>query len=106
MLQAGVSSVDADIAMENRGQIEFVLQERSTRSSNVIGRVGAGQFRPVLARFAAFARLDNLYGSQTLFAVEAERDDIPCIHRFSLFLCNEPTMSHWMRLYLYAIEAA
>jgi len=63
-------------------------------------------FRAALARVAMFAGIDR-YCGQAIFGVEpAANWAIAAIHRFSLFICNEPQMGFWIRLYLYRIDGS
>jgi len=104
MLRVGPSSVEADMSLPHDETIEFRLRERNTGVSNIIGRVPVHLYRIILARFSVFSGLENPYHGSVLFSCEFEREGRLRHHRFSLFLCNEPTMSYWLRLYLYSIE--
>jgi hypothetical protein len=104
MLRVGPSFVEADATLQQDGSVEFWLKERRAAQPSVIGRVPVNQFRLILARFATFGGLGNLFGDHVLFACDFERDGKIRPHRFSLFLCNEPTVAYWLRLYLYCID--
>ena len=104
MMRVGPSLVEADASVQQDGLVEFWLKQRTTGERSVIGRVSIGSFRPILARFAAFSGVENLYCGHTLFACDFERDGQTRPHRFSLFLCNEPTQAYWLRLYLYCVD--
>jgi hypothetical protein len=104
MLRVGPSLVEADASVQQESLVEFWLKPRTTGQRSVIGRVPIGLFRPILARFAKFSGVENLYCGHVLFACAYERDGQPRPHRFSLFLCNEPTQAYWMRLYLYCVD--
>ena len=104
LLRDGIGRIEADISLQRDGVVEFILTQRQTGHSRVVGRLGAGYFRSVLARFGYRCREDMLYGGHQLFCCGFERDGQTRVHRFSVFLCNEPTMGCWLRLYLYAID--
>jgi hypothetical protein len=104
MLRVGPSFVEADASVQQDGFVEFWLKQRTTSERSVIGRVPFTLFRPILARFAKFSGVENLYCGHVLFACDHERDAQTRPHRFSLFLCNEPTQAYWLRLYLYCVD--
>lgn len=104
MLRVGPSFVEADASVQQDGFVEFWLKQRTTSERSVIGRVPMTLFRPILARFAKFSGVENLYCGHVLFACAHERDGQTRPHRFSLFLCNEPTQAYWLRLYLYCVD--
>src|SRR5213075_1817292 len=104
MLVAGPCALEADHALQQDGNIPFTLSGRGSSAGAVIGRVPLSSFRTVLARFAVFGGLENLYGDHALFACDFERDGVVIPHRFSLFLSNEPTVAFWLRLYPYGID--
>jgi hypothetical protein len=105
MLRIGPSLVEADAFSKEDGIIPFWLKEHGTTERKIIGRLTPDVFRPLLARFAKFSGVENLYCGHVLFACESEREGRVRLHRFSLFLCNEPTQSYWLRLYLYGIDS-
>jgi hypothetical protein len=104
MLETGPCLLEADYTVQKDGVVPFTLTDRKTGSRSVAARVPTTHFRPALARFAVFCGLENLYGGQVLFSCDFEREGAMRPHRFSLFLCNEPTMAFWLRLYLYGID--
>lgn len=104
MVRIGPSLVEADADSKQDGIIPFWLKEHGASESRIIGRVAPNLFRPLLARFAKFSGVENLYCGHVLFACHYERDGRALAHRFSLFLCNEPTQAYWLRLYLYCID--
>jgi hypothetical protein len=104
MLRVGPSFVEADASVQQDGLVEFWLKQRTAGEPSVIGRVPITLFRPILARFAKFSGVENLYCGHVLFACDFERDGQMRPHRFSVFLCNDPTQAYWMRLYLYCVD--
>lgn len=104
MIAVGPCSIEADYALQQDGNIPFTLSSHSSSERTVVTRVKTQEFRTLLARFATQVSLDNHYAGQVLFSCEAEKDGSLRQHRFSLFLCNEPTMGFWLRLYLYSID--
>ena len=104
MLRVGPSFVEADASLQQDGLVEFWLKKRGAAECPVIGRVPVDLFRSILARFATFGGLGNPYCDHILFACDFEREGQIRPHRFSLFLCNEPTQAYWLRLYLYCID--
>lgn len=101
---AGVGRVEVELPPDG----DMVLWQYVSRLSGErreLARLPIRWFRPVLARLATITGLPNFYCGHTLFAI-APFLDWPAdgIHRFSLFVCNEPTMGIWARLYLYCID--
>ena len=104
LLNEGIGRIEADKSLQRDGKVDFVLTSRTSGSSRVVATIGAGFFRPVLARFGNRCRDDMLYCGHDLFTCQFEREGKLREHRFSIFLCNEPTMACWLRLYLYGID--
>lgn len=104
MLFAGPCRVEADYAALKDNMVDFVLTERATGTQQTVLQVPSRFYRSILARFAVFSSLENLYCGHTLFSCDFARDGQLRPHRFSLFLCNEPTMGYWLKLYLYGID--
>ena len=104
LLKNGIGNIEADKALQHDGTVDFILTSRTTGTARIISSIGTGFFRPVLARFGNRCRDDMLYCGHHLFACQFEREGKIRDHRFSIFLCNEPTMACWLRLYLYGID--
>src|SRR5689334_15198400 len=105
LLREGVGRVEADRALERDDKVDFIFTSRLTGGSKVIGKLQHGFFRSVLAHFGPRCGAQGLlYSGHTLFACEHECEGQQRMHRFSLFVCNEPTMGIWLRLYLYCID--
>jgi hypothetical protein len=100
---AGVGRVDAETPADG-DVVPWWYVSRLSGERRELARLSVRWFRPVLARFATLTGM-SLYGGHTLFAV-APLPGWPAaeVHRFSLFLCNEPAMGIWARLYLYCID--
>ena len=99
----GIGRVEADFP-DDGGDVIWRYFSRSSEEAKILTQLPKQFFRPVLPRFAAFAQIDP-YCGHTLFAVApAANWPVAAVHRFSLFLCNEPTMGIWLRLYLYCID--
>jgi hypothetical protein len=101
---AGVGRVEAELPTAG-GAVVWQYTSRLSGERRELARLPGRWFRPVLARLSVFAGLPDLYCGHTLFAV-APFPEWPATgtYRFSLFLCNEPTMGLWARLYLYCID--
>jgi hypothetical protein len=104
LLKNGIGSIEADKALQHDGTVDFILTSKTASTACIVSTIGTGYFRPVLARFGYRCRDDMLYCGHDLFTCQFEREGKIREHRFSLFLCNEPTMACWLRLYLYAID--
>jgi hypothetical protein len=105
LLREGVGMIEADREHHHDDKVDFVFTLRKTGESKIIGSLTSGFFRSVLARFGPRCGAEEmLYAGHTLFACKYEREGSVRLHRFSLFVCNEPTMGVWLRLYLYAID--
>jgi hypothetical protein len=105
LIKNGFGVIEATRPSVDTQHIDLVFTSRKTGDSFVIARIGSGFFRPLLARLGLhFGAEEMLYGGHTLFACEAECEGQKRLHRFSLFVCNEPTMGIWMKLYFYCID--
>ena len=104
LLKNGIGCIEADKSLQHDGTVDFILTSKATGTARIVSTIGTGYFRPVLARFGNRCRDDMLYCGHHLFTCPFEREGKIRDHRFSIFLCNEPTMACWLRLYLYAID--
>jgi len=105
LLKLGIGGIEASRAASGKESIDFIFTSHKTGQAEVVASIGRGFFRPLLARLGPrFGADDMLYMGHTLFACEAECRGRKHIHHFSLFVCNEPTMGIWMKLYLYGID--
>jgi hypothetical protein len=101
---AGIGRVEAELPTD-RGVVVWQYTSRLSGERRELAQLPVGWFRPVLARLAVFAGLPSLYGGHALFAVTPFPEwPTGGAYRFSLFLCNEPAMGLWARLYLYCID--
>jgi len=60
-------------------------------------------FRSTLARFGHLIGV-NTYSGHAFFQVQFADEDSARPERFAIYLCNEPTMGFWIRIYLYGID--
>ena len=105
LLKLGIGGIEAVRAANGKESVDFIFTSHRTGLIETIASIETGFFRPLLARLGPRFGADNmLYVGHTLFACEAECDGKRLTHRFSLFVCNEPTMGIWMKLYLYGID--
>jgi hypothetical protein len=105
LIKLGVGVIEASRPRDSLGRVDFVYTSHRTGENRVAASIGEGFFRPLLARLGPrFGAEDMLYAGHTLFACKAEREGQQRLHRFSLFVCNEPSMGIWMKLYLYCID--
>ena len=110
MARRGIGAVEAALA-STEGEplaplapiIPWQYYSRTTRTSETIAEVPRSHFRPILARLAFFCGISP-YAGQITFTVQWPVCGSPVPHRFSIFLCNEPTMAFWIRIYLYGID--
>jgi hypothetical protein len=104
LLREGIGRIEADRALQERDNIEFVLTPKFGAVPRAVGHLNSAYFRSVLAHFGGRCSEDMLYGGHKLFCCDFEREGRMRTHRFSLFLCNEPAMGCWMKLYLYCVD--
>lgn len=105
LIQLGIGVIEATRPNDDREQVDFLFTSHKTGKSEIVASIGRGFFRPLLARLGPrFGSQDMLYTGHALFACEADHNGRKHMHRFSLFVCNEPTMGIWMKLYLYCID--
>ena len=105
LIKLGVGVLEASREKDSSGRVDFIQTSHQTGEKRVAATIGAGFFRPLLARLGPrFGAEDMLYMGHTLFACEADSKGQQRLHRFSLFVCNEPAMGIWMKLYLYCID--
>jgi hypothetical protein len=105
LLKLGIGGIEASRADGGKESVNFIFTSHKSGQTKAVGSIGSGFFRPLLARLGPrFGADDMLYMGHTLFACEAECEGRKRLHRFSLFVCNEPTMGIWMKLYLYGID--
>jgi len=103
LAERGVGSVEAE-PVAGAGEVAWRYTSRVSGEQVELVRQPRGMFRPVLARFANLAGI-NPYAGHEFFAAEAAPHwPATGVHRFSLFVCNKPTMGIWLRLYLYGID--
>lgn len=103
LLKQGVGRIEAERSQMKDGKVEFVHTDWKEGRRQIVGRLELGDFRAVLARFGVICKVSNLYVSHSFFGCDYQREGQIRSHSFSLFICNEPTMDIWLRLYLYGI---
>jgi hypothetical protein len=103
LLREGSGRIEADLALERDGLVDFVLTPRNS-APRIAAQIGTGYFRSVLARFGARLSDDMLYGGHKLFSCVFEREGRVRPHRFCLFICNFQGTAFWLKLYLYCID--
>jgi hypothetical protein len=107
MARRGVGSVEAALTSTDGEPpapiIPWQFYSRTTRAVETIAEVSRSHFRPILARLAFFCSISP-YAGETGFSTQWPVCGSPATHRFKVFLCNEPTMAFWVRIYLYAID--
>jgi hypothetical protein len=101
LIEQGVGCLEASAARD--AAIVWSFTSRLSRERKEVATTPAQLFRPLLARFAVLMGLSP-YGGHILFGLRIEGEDAPRPERFSLYLCNEPTMGIWIKLYLYCID--
>jgi hypothetical protein len=104
LARSGIGRADADWpGSEHPAVVRLV--PRSGGEPSELARRGGGVFRSIMACWARRFGVANPYCGHSLFAVEPHPGwPHQRLHRFSLFLCNEPAMGMWFRVYLYCID--
>jgi hypothetical protein len=106
MARRGIGCVEASFTLDTPqppALLPWHYFSRTTRSVETIAEIRQDYFRTILARFANFSSTSP-YSGHALVAVRWPGGSSPVSHRFSIFLCNEPTMAFWIRIYLYCID--
>lgn len=105
LLREGIGMIEADRDHLHGDKVDFTLKLHGTGDTKIVGSLTSAFFRSTLARFGPRCGAEDiLYAGHTLFACKHERAGSLRLHRFSLFVCNEPAMGVWLRLYLYCID--
>jgi hypothetical protein len=103
VVQLGVGRIDSEPDVR-QSQVVWQYTSRRTGERVELARSPDRLFRIVLARWATLLGTDP-YCAQKLFAISPHPAWPSAeIHRFSFYLCNEPTMAIWFKLYLYCID--
>jgi len=104
LIEQGPALLEADIATADTETIEWRINpRRKSRDNPLVIRSAARGFRPTLARFGFLCGI-NVYSGHTLFQIRFVDEEKARPEQFAIYLCNEPTMGFWVRIYLYAIE--
>ncbi len=107
MARHGIGSVEASFSViepePHSPTIPWQYFSRTTHTFETIAEIPRIHFRPILARLAVVSGTSP-YAGQAALAIQWPISGSPVTHRFSIFLCNEPTMAFWIRIYLYCID--
>ena len=103
MLKSGICSLVAELPLEKGVDVPWQLTLRATGKTRCVLTMPRFAFRPVIAHMACLAGASP-YAGQANFTIAYPHDGQTRPHRFSFFICNEPTMDIWVRLYLYSID--
>lgn len=103
LMHRGLGRIEAYYPSRESEFVPFIFKTRDGHTEKIIGEIGRSFFRSVLAAFAVRCRVENVYGGHALFSCDAETNGKSKTHRFSLFICNEPTTDFWLILYYYSI---
>jgi hypothetical protein len=103
LASSGLGRIEAEWRGDE-ADVAWQLVPRLTGVSEEIAQLPARLFRVALARIATVAGISP-YGGHAVFGVATEPGwPAQGVHFFTLFLCNEPTMGFWLKLYLYNIS--
>jgi hypothetical protein len=106
MARRGIGSVEA-IPTDGRkippAPVLWHYFSPTTATTEVVASVRHKYFRNILPQFAEFSGIDT-YAGHALLELEWPVYGSFATHRFSIFLCNEPTMDFWIRIYLYGVD--
>lgn len=103
LLQSGVGKIEPDWKLSDGKQIDWVFTSRVSGEQKTVASCPVHWLRPIFARFGLRVNI-NPYCGHALFKVRFAENEEPSKESFSLFLCNEPTMEIWMKLYFYGID--
>ena len=103
LLQSGVGKIEPDLKSSQGKQVDWVFTSRISGEKKTLASCPAYWLRPIFAKFGFQADI-NPYCGHALFKIKFGDDEEPSKESFSLFLCNEPTMEIWMKLYFYSID--
>jgi hypothetical protein len=104
LIYEGRGRIEARYPSRESEFVPFIFKTRDGQTEKIIGEIGRGFFRSVLAQLAVRCHIENIYAGHTFFSCDAETSGQTKTHRFSLFICNEPTMDFWLILYHYSID--
>lgn len=102
LLNAGPGKIES-VRSGETPTTDLVLTPRVTGLPTTVLTATHGHFRAILARLG-FRLGDSPYSTHSIFSVKAEYSGQLRNHIFAFYLCNEPTMDFWVRIYLYGIE--
>src|SRR5258707_795639 len=94
LIQKGIGGIEADRKLQHDGRVDFAYTAHSTGQRELLASMPEDFFHPLLARLGPrFGAEDMLYGGHTRFAVEHNCEGKNRLHRFALYVCNEPAMA-------------
>lgn len=104
LLKQGPALIEADGATTDGESVEWRFsRRRKSDDPPLVVRIPKAGFRSALARFGFLCGISP-YGGHTLFHIRLSNAQKATPERFAIYLCNEPTMGFWVRIYLYAID--
>jgi len=106
MARRGIGVVEANltgVADEPHALVPWQHIGRTHQSVETIANVRLDHFRSYLARFASVCGINPYAGHGDIGILWPVRG-ASVTHYFSVFLCNEPTMAFWIRIYFYGID--
>jgi hypothetical protein len=101
--QSGVGKIEPDWKSSGGKQVDWVFTSRISGEQKTLASCPAHWLRPIFAKFGFLVNI-NPYCGHAVFKIRFGEDGEPGKESFSLFLCNEPTMEIWMKLYFYGID--
>lgn len=106
LLEQGPALLEADGMILDTESIEWRLTPRRQLSEPPpVVRSDRNIFRSTLAGFGLLCGISPLSG-HGFFHLRFTDEEEARPERFAIYLCNEPTMGFWIRIYLYAIDGA
>ena len=104
LLRSGVGCIEADQPHLKDGYIDFIYTSQKSSTPRIVARLSSRIYRSVLARIGNRCSPHMILGGHKLFYCKFKCNGQLRKHRFGVFLCNEPTMGCWLKIYLYCID--
>ena len=102
-IQSGVGKIEPELNLHNGEQIDWVFTSRISGEQKILASCPSHWLRTIFARFAFQIGISPDSG-HAIFKLRIGEDERLSKESFCLFLCNEPTMEIWMKLYFYGID--